>query len=124
MNRVKELKKRLGKEYVFERLVGNRELQRCIKTLPPQSERILAALTAGCLRIEAVAFATSGEAQLGYDVLVRETLHSPTWIYYDAPTDVVSLMETDMLAVLERVAEQNGLSYTDCRFERLMGKSV
>lgn len=124
MNRVKELKKQLGETYAFERLVNRRELPQCMKTLPPRSEQVLATLTAGCLRIQAVAFTASDEPQLGYDVLVRETPDTSAWICYDTPPDTVSLKETDMLAVLDRVAQQNELSYTDCRFERLVGKSA
>lgn len=46
------------------------------------------------------------------------------WIRYDTPNDKVKIKESEMLAVLDRIVRANGLSYTECCFERLDGKIV
>lgn len=123
MSRVKELKKQLGAAYRFQRFVSRREWQSCAKTLSSlRVERTLAILTAGCLQIRAIQFLSPDGPRLGYDVFVKATPDAAEWICYDTPPDAVSLNESDMLAVLDRVVLQNDLSYTDCHFERLMGK--
>ena len=43
-------------------------------------------------------------------------------IFYDGLSDSVSLKETDMLYILDRVATEHGLSYTESCFDRLDGK--
>lgn len=119
MSRVDELKKQLGDAYVFQSFDLPQQMQE-----PPLlcTERTLAILTAGCLQIRAMEFLLSEGSYLGYDVFVKEALDATEWICYDTPADTVSVCESNMLAVLDRVVLQNGLSYTDCRFERLMGK--
>lgn len=62
--------------------------------------------------------------QMGYDVFVKDDPNSPEWICYDSLDNAVSFKEADMLAVLDRVVEQNGLSYTKCCFEKLEGRQV
>ena len=43
---------------------------------------------------------------------------------YDSLSIPVSLREADMLSVLDRVVRENGLSYTECCFQKLEGKTV
>lgn len=59
-----------------------------------------------------------------YDVFVKDKPDASEWICYDSPTDVVILKESAMLAVLDRVVKEKGLSYTECRFEHVDGKFV
>ena len=73
--------------------------------------------------ISAVLYRSGGSLRLGYDILVRESLDALEWICYDNPNDEVSLEEDRMLAVLDRVVRENGLSYTESSFRRLKGKS-
>lgn len=40
----------------------------------------------------------------------------------DGLSDSVSLKETDMLYILDRIATEHGLSYTESCFDRLDGK--
>ena len=50
--------------------------------------------------------------------------YSPEWICYDSPNDVVSFREEDILNVLDRIVEENGLSLYGCCFDKLEGKIV
>lgn len=121
MSRVNELKKQLGDAYMFQSFGQPQQKQELTSLC---TERTLAILTAGCLQIRAVEFLSPEGSYQGYDVFVKEALNATEWICYDTPADTVSVCESDMLAVLDRVVLQNGLSYTDCRFERLMGKAL
>ena len=74
-----------------------------------------------CMKINAVLFQEGGTLRLGYDVYVKDSPGSSEWICFDCPSDCASLKEQDMLAVLDRIVTENGLSYTECCFERLEG---
>lgn len=122
MNRVKEVKKALGAEYMYQRFLSDREVTRLRRQIPLQCEDTIAAsLTVGCMKINAVLFQEGGTLRLGYDVYVKDSPGSSEWICFDCPSDCASLKEQDMLAVLDRIVTENGLSYTECCFERLEG---
>ncbi|WP_367575637.1 hypothetical protein, partial [Acutalibacter caecimuris] len=122
MNRVKEVKKALGAEYMYQRFLSDREVTRLRRQIPLQCEDTIAAsLTVGCMKINAVLFQEDGSLRLGYDVYVKDSPGSSEWICFDCPSDRASLKEQDMLAVLDRIVTENGLSYTECCFERLEG---
>jgi len=125
MSRKRELQRSLGNRYSYERLLGDREIQR-LKThiLSDFSETIAAVLTAGCLRLNTVLYLSCKELLLGYDVFVKDDPDSPEWIFYDSLSDSVSLKETDMLRVLDRMVSEHGLSYTESCFDRLDGKMI
>ena len=96
MNRKKELQRQLGGRYSYERLLSDREIQRIGKRIPADfSETAAAVLT-----------------------------DSPEWIYYDGLSDPVSLKESDMIRILDRLITERGLSYTESCFKRLDGKTV
>lgn len=125
MNTIQKLKAELGDGYSFERLYDDGEIRQIQKTNPSDfSETTAATLTAGCLRIDAVLYRAGGRLLLGYDVFVKDDPDSEEWICYDNPTDPVSLKEQDMLDVLDRIASENGLSYTESNFETLDGKEI
>lgn len=125
MKRMKELKKELGSEYVFKRLLSEREVRRLIKLNPPQFEmQTVLSLTAGCVKIEMCIYPHNEKLMLGYDVFVKENPESPEWICYDSPNDPANFSEENMASVLDRVVRENGLSYTECCFEKLNGKVV
>ena len=84
-------------------------------------DTIAASLTVGCMKINAVMFLSDGALRLGYDVYVKDSPGSSEWICFDCPSDRASLKESDMLSVLDRIVIKNGLSYTECCFERLEG---
>lgn len=123
MNRKKELQKCLGNRYSYERFLSEREIKKLRREIPTDfSETVAAMLTAGCLRLTAVLYRTGDKLLLGYDVFVKDNPDSSEWIYYDGLSDSVSLKETDMLYILDRVATEHGLSYTESCFDRLDGK--
>ena len=122
MNRTKELKRTLGNEYVYRRLMSDREVSRLRRQAPQHLEDTVAAsLTVGCMKINAVLFQSDTSLRLGYDVYVKDSPGSSEWVCFDSPSDPASLKEQDMLAVLDRIVSENGLSYTECCFERLEG---
>lgn len=123
MSRKKELQRQLGSRYSYERLLGDREIQKLRREIPADfSETAAAVLTAGCLRLNAVLYLSCKELLLGYDVFVKDDPASPEWIFYDSLSDSVSLKETDMLRILDRMVSEHGLSYTESCFDRLDGK--
>ena len=124
MSRKKELQKQLGSGYIYERHFNERSLQQ-LKRQPPEdfSEMVIASLTVGCLRLNAVAYRACKELLFGYDVLVKDDPTSTEWILYDSLSDAVSLKESDMLRILDGAAKQHELSYTESCFARLDGKA-
>lgn len=123
MSRKKELQKHLGNRYSYERFLSEREIKKLRREISDDfSETVVAMLTAGCLRLTAVLYRSNNELLLGYDVFVKDDPDSSEWIYYDGHSDSVSPKETDMLRILDRVATENGLSYTESCFDRLDGK--
>ncbi len=125
MKRSKELKKLLSDRYIFIPLLSQREVRR-LQNRPPNdhADRVVASLIAGCVKMEAVLYRDGKKLLLGYDVFVKDDPDSQEWILYVTPNDCVSLKETEMLAVLDRIVMSNGLSYTECCFERMDGKIV
>lgn len=87
-------------------------------------ELVVASLTAGCVKIEAVLYRKNDMLVLGYDVFVKDDSNSPEWIIYDNPVDEVILKEKEILKVLNRIVEDKHLSYTECCFESLEGKEA
>ena len=123
MSRKKELQKQLGDGYIYERYLDEWSLRQLKRQLPENfSEMVIASLTAGCLRLNAVAYRACKELLFGYDVLVKDDPASAEWILYDSLSDAVSLKESDMLRILDGAAKQHELSYTESCFARLVGK--
>lgn len=124
MNRKKEVQRQLGDRYYYERFLDEHQIKKLRKEIPSDfSETVAAMLTAGCLRLTAVLYRSDNKLLLGYDVFVKDDVDSPEWIYYNGLSDSVSLKETDMLRVLDRIAAEHGLSYTESCFDRLDGKT-
>lgn len=125
MSRKKELQRQLGSRYSYKRLLNDREIQKLRREIPDDfSETVIAILTADCLQLNAVLYRSCKELLLGYDVFVKDDPDSPEWIYYDGLSDPVSLKETDMIKILDRLIAEHGLSYTESCFKRLDGKAV
>lgn len=124
MSRKRELQRQLGSRYSYERLLSDREIQKLRREITADfSETIAAVLAAGCLQLNAVLYRSCKGLLLGYDVFVKDDPNSPEWIFYDSLSDPVSLKETDMICILDRMASEHGLSYTESCFERLDGKT-
>lgn len=123
MNRKKELQQQLGDRYYYERLLSEREIKKLRREIPTGfSETVAAMLTAGCLHLKAVLYRSCDKLLLGYDIYVKDNPNSSEWIYYDGLSDSVILRETDMLHILDRIVQEQGLSYTESCFDRLDGK--
>ena len=125
MKRIKELKKQLGGKYFFCRPLSDRDVF-LLQRNPPKNfvETVVASLTVGCVKIEATLFKSKEKLKLCYDVFVKDAPDSDEWICYENPPDTVKLRETEMLLVLDRIVSENGLSYTECCFEKLDGKVI
>lgn len=65
---------------------------------------------------------------LGFDILVKDTPDSEEWICYDTLGDEIKLssrnIEQAMFGILNREVNEYGLSYTQCNFEVINGKSI
>ena len=125
MKRAKELRKRLGERYSFKRWVSGQELFR-LQKCPPEDfiDQLLAVLEVGCVKMEVVAFKDGESVRIGYDVFVKDSLEAKEWICYDVSNCAVRLKEADMLLKLDEIVEGNGLSYTECCFEKVDGIEV
>ena len=125
MNHVKELKRKLGAGYSYKKYMGEKQIAR-LKKQPPYDfvEQRAVSLTAGCVRIDAVLFRSTTGLAMAYDVFVKDAPDSDEWLCYDSLSIPVSLREADMLSVLDRVVRENGLSYTECCFQKLEGKTI
>ena len=125
MNRAKELRKRLGDKYSFKRMVSGQELFRLQKRPPEDfTDKLLAVLVVGCLKMEAVAYRDGTTVEVGYDIFVKDAPDAREWICYDIVNKAVKLKESDMLFELDKIVENNGLSYTECCFDKVEGIEI
>ena len=125
MNRAKELRKRLGDKYSFKRMVSGQELFRLQKRPPEDfTDKLLAVLVVGCVKMEAVAYRDGMKVEVGYDIFVKDAPDAREWICYDIVNKEVKLKESDMLFELDKIVENNGLSYTECCFEKVEGIEI
>ena len=125
MNRAKELRKRLGDKYSFKRMVSGQELFRLQKRPPEDfTDKLLAVLVVGCVKMESVAYRDGIKVEVGYDIFVKDAPDAREWICYDIVNKAVKLKESDMLFELDKIVENNGLSYTECCFEKVEGIEI
>ena len=125
MNRAKELRKGLGDKYSFKRMVSGQELFRLQKRPPEDfTDKLLAVLVVGCVKMEAVAYRDGMKVEVGYDIFVKDAPDAREWICYDIVNKAVKLKESDMLFELDKIVENNGLSYTECCFEKVEGIEI
>lgn len=128
MSKQKRLKKELGTGYRFEQRFSAKRLAQMLERLEGSNHfRVVAILTAGAVRLEAVVYWDNGKYSLGYDLMVKDTPFSPEWICYENLPDPVRYdawnLEREMFQVLNRAVEKYGLSYTECRFPKLDGSN-
>lgn len=123
MSKLKNLKRTLGNRYIFEKHLTEKQIRELQNEKPKDfTDMSAVSMTAGCVKIEAVLYKTYDEIGLAYDVFVKDTPDSSEWICYDNPTDPISLKERELFAILDRIVENNELSYTECNFEIVQGK--
>ena len=125
MNRAKELRKSLGERYTFKRWVSGQELFR-LQRHPPEIfyDTVLAELIVGCVKMEAVAYKDGDRIEVGYDIFVKDEPESKGWICYDVVNKSLRVKEAEMLSELDKYVKTNGLSYTECCFEKLDGVEI
>ncbi len=122
----KRLKKQLGDGYFFEQRLSAAVVKNLLTQLTGSNTFLVAAsLTAGVVRLEAVVYWNAGRCSLGYDLMVKDTPDSPTWVCYESLSDEVRYnawnLEREMFLVLDRAVERYGLSYTQCCFPKVDG---
>ncbi|MGN0477178.1 MAG: hypothetical protein ACI4HM_07570 [Ruminococcus sp.] len=128
MNLRKQLKKDLGERYCFKRYMSAGEVKKKLYGKAGYEERLVATLTVGCVKINAVIYFIDEEPQIGLDVLVKDTPESEEWICYDTLPDEIKLspraIGQSMFDILNREVKEYGLSYTECNFEVINGKVI
>lgn len=128
MNKFKALKKQLGDRYSYKKYMTNHEvlwLQKQKSKLIGES--IVASLTVGFLRLDAVLYCASDKIILAYDVFAKDNIDSKDWICYDNLTDNVDLNsglnEHEMFRMLDNLTKERDLSYIECNFKVVSGKA-
>ena len=129
MNERRKLKRQLGSRYRFKRYMTAGEAKAILNSKPKDNrERLYAVLTVGCVKISAVLFPTPSGMTFGCDILVKDKPDSKEWICYDSigePFRYTALnLEQELFDILEKEVKVQGLSYTECNFEKLTGKTV
>ena len=129
MNERRKLKRQLGSRYRFKRYMTAGEAKVILNSKPKDNrERLYAALTVGCVKISAVLFPTPNGMTFGCDILVKDKPDSKEWICYDSigePFRYTALnLEQELFDILDKEVKAQGLSYTECNFEKLTGKTV
>lgn len=129
MNERRKLKRQLGSQYKFKRYMTAGEAKAILSSKPKDNrERLYAVLTVGCVKINAVLFPTPNGMTFGCDILVKDKPDSKEWICYDSigePFRYMALnLEQELFDILDKEVKAQGLSYTECNFEKLTGKTV
>lgn len=93
-----------------------------------KEERLVASLTIGCVKVNLFLFLGDEIMQTGFDILVKDNLESKEWICFDSFTKEIKLtsynLEQSMFEILNEEVEEYSLSYTECNFDVVEGKSV
>ena len=129
MNKRRKLKRQLVSQYEFKRYMTAGEAKAILNSSPKNNrERLYAFLTVGCVKISAVLFPTPSGMTFGCDILVKDKPDSKEWICYDSigePFRYNALnLEQELFDILDKEVKAHGLSYTECNFEKLNGKTV
>lgn len=126
MLKQKRIKKQLGTGYFFEQRLSPAAVQNLLGMLGGSNHFLIAAsLTAGVVKLDAVVYWHDGKYQLGYDLMVKDSPESRSWLCFESLPDEVRYhvwnLEREMFLVLDRAVETYGLSYTECNFPKVDG---
>lgn len=125
LNRIKNL---LGDSYIYKRYLSVDCVKSFLASKKSKNEKLIASLTVGYVKINAVIYQTINSVVIAYDVLVKDKPESKEWVCYDTLTEPVKYeslnLEQEMFRVLDNEVKEYGLSYTECSFELLEGKYV
>lgn len=122
----KRLKKQLGSGYFFEQNLSAEVVKKTLAMVNGSNQfLVVASLTIGIIRLEAVLYWYNGKYSLGYDIMVRDSPEYPEWSCYESLQEEVRYtawnFEREMFLVLDRAVTRLGLSYTEYRFPKLNG---
>lgn len=127
MSRIRKVKKALGQAYVFSQEVTAREILLLMEQ-KQNAEPVVATLTAGVVRLDAVILSTPEGNALNYILMVQDSRENPEWVCYeDIPggnTLGGGTLEGEMFRILDEAVERNGLSYTEILFPTIPGKPL
>jgi hypothetical protein len=129
MNKRKSLKKQLRKGYRYKKFMSVIEVKNLLNSTSKDChEKIYASLTVGCVKINAVLFPTPNGMTSGCDIFVKDRPDSEEWICYDMISEPFRYsalnLEQELFETLDKAVREHKLSYTDCNFEKLNGKTV
>jgi hypothetical protein len=129
MNKKNDAEEEFGARYFFIRYMREDEIRAFLtKEKRLHVSQMIASLTIGQLRIDAVLYRNGNVVLPRYEVFVKDKIDSKEWICYDSPDDKVSystgMLEEEMRKTLDRIRDAAGLSYTGCNFDILDGKRV
>ena len=129
MNKRRKLKRQFGKKYIYKKFMSAVEVKNFLNSQSDNNyEKLYASLTVGCVKINAVLFPMPNGMAFGCDILVKDKPQSREWICYDSIADPFPYgawnLEQELFDTLDKAVCQYGLSYTDCNFEKLNGKSI
>ena len=129
MNERRKLKRQLGRNYKYKRYMTAGEAKALLNSkTKDKHEKLYASLKVGCVKINAVLFPTPTGMTFGCDILVKDKPDSKEWICYDSiaePFRYATLnLEQELFDILDKEVREQGLSYTECNFEKLNGKTV
>jgi len=129
VNEKKDIETLLAGRYCFEKFMDDDGIYRVIcGEEKPCSDTVIASLTAGCLRIDAVFYGGGHDCMPVFEVYVKASPDVNDWVCFDSPDEGLPVPGADLLRymfeTLEKVRMDYGLSYDDPGFETLEGKKV
>jgi len=127
MNALKNLKRKLGKDYQFNAKLSLEKLQEILKQNDESyADEVVFVLNAGCVNIEATVFLSPEGLTIRYDCCIKDRELDGDWISYDVISDEVNLnaddMESEMFKVLDLFVAERGLSYFECNSSEIQTK--
>ena len=124
---MEDLKKKLGERYFFEQMVPEEVVKGLVGQQPDSwRDSVVSSLTAGCVKIESVLYQAEEDEKihLGWDLYVKDSPESPEWICYSGLTEWEDASEEGLFQAMDQLVQADGLSYFQCSFERLEGKTT
>ncbi|MDR2163274.1 MAG: hypothetical protein LBO70_04955 [Clostridiales Family XIII bacterium] len=122
-------KKVFGTDYHYSAYLSEQDTLAYLsgdKKMP--SDALIASLSIGVLRIDAVLYKIGNSIIPRYEIFINANENGSEWICYDSPDAEVCYgdgrLERGMFEVLDAAREKNGLSYKHADFKMLTGKRV
>lgn len=124
MSERREIKSLLGKSYLYRRYISEMEKSKIRNIVKKQnSEYVMSVLIAKNLKVEAVMICGSDPEKYFYDVFVKDDSDAKEWVFYESIESDGQCDEYKLFSILDAIVKADGLSYTECNFEVLNGKT-